>query len=394
MIRLLAALAIVGGTIHTGRGPALENATVLIDGDRIVAVGPDVDVPRDAFVIDARESQITPGFVHVGSRLGVEEVALESSSVEATLPPASDPVRAALRVADTFDTHTLVLPESRIAGITSAVVVPIGGVVSGLALWADLADPANIVRRDVALRLAIEGSAQEGSRAAAFLRLREVFEDARLYRENRGPYLTRRLRDLSASHQDLQVLERALSRELPVLFEVNRASDIQTALEITRDYRLRAILTGVAEGWIVAGEIARSGVPVVVDPLDTLPRNFDRLRSRRDLAARMHRAGVTVAFTCRDPFVRAPRLRLAAGNAVAEGFPYSNALAAISRVPAEILGRSDAGEIRPGAVANIVVWNGDPLEPSSWPVHVLVRGRETDLRSRPDLLTERYLSRR
>lgn len=394
MIHLLAALAIVGGTVHTGDGPPLERATVLIEGSRIVAVGASVDVPRDAAVIDATGAIVTPGFVHVGSRLGVEEIPLESSSVEATLPPNRDSVRAALRAADTFEPYALALPAARAAGITSTVVVPAGGLVSGVALWADLSDPADIVRRDAALRMAVAGGTEEGSRAEAFLRIREVLADTRLYRDNRGPFLSRRLRELSVSAQDLQVIGRALARELPVLFEVNRAADIRTALGIIRENGLRAVLMGVAEGWLVADEIARAGVPVVVDPLDHLPRNFDRLRTRRDLAFFLHRAGVPVAFTCADPFVLAPRLRLAAGNAAAEGFPYEMALGAISRIPAEILGMVGVGVIRPEAIANVVVWNGDPFEPASWPLHVLVRGKEVELRSRQDRLTERYLSRR
>jgi len=99
---------------------------------------------------------------------------------------------------------------------------------------------------------------------------------------------------------------------------------------------------------------------------------------------------VQVAFTLRGESHRPHRLRVAAGNAVARGFPYDDALAAITRLPAEIFGVKDSGVLRPGALANFVVWNGDPLEISSWPLHVFVRGMPVELRSRQDLLTERY----
>ena len=138
-----------------------------------------------------------------------------------------------------------------------------------------------------------------GSRARAFLRLREVLEDARLHRGNRGPYISRRLRQLSLSASDLGVLDRALGGELPVVFEVDRAADIRTVLGIIAEHKLRAVLLGVAEGWQLAERIARADVPVLVDPLQNLPGSFDTLQSRDDNALRLHRAGVRVAFTLR-----------------------------------------------------------------------------------------------
>jgi imidazolonepropionase-like amidohydrolase len=147
---------------------------------------------------------------------------------------------------------------------------------------------------------------------------------------------------------------------------------------------------GVAEGWAVAEEIARAGVPVIVDPIRDLPATFSTLRARPDNAVRLHEAGVTVAFTLRGASRLAPRLRQVAGNAVARGFPYDAAIAAITSVPARIFGMVDAGSIREGALANVTVWNGDPLELTSWPVRMFVRGEAVHLRSREDLLIERY----
>ncbi len=392
MMRLLAAVALVSATVYTGEGPPLEGATIVIDGTRIAAVGREVVVPNGAEVLDVGGAVVTPGLIDAATRLGVSDVRMEKTAVEATLGKDADPVRAALRVADSFNPHSFVIPVARAGGLTSAVVLPSGGLISGQAIWIDLVDEEPIRNASAALLVSVSRHAQdEGGRARFYLRLREVLEDARLFRANRGPYITRKLRQLSISAADLEVLRRALDRELLVLFEVDRAADIRTVLGIIREHRLRAALLGAAEAWMVADEIAAVDIPVLMDPIDNLPSSFDRLQIRSDGALRLYRAGVRVAFTKRGASHFAHRLRWVAGNAVADGFPYEAAMAAITSVPAEIFGMAGSGSVKAGALANLVVWNGDPFEVTTWPTHVFIRGRSIPPRSRQDLLTERYL---
>lgn len=387
----IAAIALTGASVFTGEGALVENATVLIDGNRVSAVGTDVRVPHGARVIDLEGSVVTPGLVDAASRLGVEEVSLEPSSVEGTRGPEGGSIRASLRVADTFNPASFAIPVARAAGITSAEVMPTQGVVSGQSIWVDLVEDEPVRRRSVALHVQVDGiGTQPGQRSRAFLWLREALEDARLYRANRGPYITRKLRKLSVSALDLAALERALEGELKVAFHVDRASDIRTVLEIASEHRLDAVLVGAAEGWKVADEIRKAGVPVLVDPLANLPASFNQLQVREDNAARLHAAGVRLGFSSMGDARRAGRIRQAAGNAVADGLPYEVALAAITRSPAEMFGVGDSGRIAPGALANLVVWNGDPLELTTWATHVFIRGVEVEAVSRQDLLTERY----
>jgi imidazolonepropionase-like amidohydrolase len=398
MIVWLAAVAITGATVYTGAGEPLANATVVIEGSRVQAVGRGLSPPRNARVIDARGAVVTPGLIDAFSRLGLEEVVAESTSVEAVADPVADPVRAALRAADGFDPRSLTLAPARAGGITSAAIVPRGGLVAGLSAWVDLveAEPVRRARLALHVRIGAEGGSPEqparpGARALGFLRLRELFGDARLYRGNRGPYLSGRLRELSVSAVDLDVLGRALAGELPVVFQVDRSADILRVLELVAREDVRAVLAGAAEGWLVARQIAAAGVPVIADALDNLPASFDKLRARDDNAALLHAAGVRVALSGLGDSHFAQRLRHAAGNAVARGLPRAAAIAALTRVPAEIFGIDDAGVLRAGAQANLVVWNGDPLELGSWATHVFVRGREQTLDTRQDALTRRYL---
>jgi imidazolonepropionase-like amidohydrolase len=389
VIRLLLATAIVSATVHTAEGPPLESATVVIDGERIAAVGAGVPVPRGARVIDARGAVVTPGLVDAASRVGLVEIPGDPAGIEGTTP-ATEPIRAALRADDAFNPSSLAIPVARAGGVTSVVAMPAGGVISGQSAWVDLVEQKPVRRAPLALHVAIATGEQPGARSEAWRKLREALVDARLYRSNRGPFIARRLRPLAVTAADVEPLARALEGELPVVFEVDAESDIRTALRIADEFRLRAVLLGAVEGWRAAEAIARARVPVLIDPFENLPASLVAPRARSDNALLLAQAGAQVALTLRGETHLAHRLRQAAGNAVATGFAWDDALAAITRVPCDVFGVSDAGRLRRGALANVVVWNGDPLEVTTWATHVFVRGEEQPLRTRQDALAERY----
>jgi imidazolonepropionase-like amidohydrolase len=394
---LVAALALVNATVHTGDGPPLEHATVVIDGPRISAVGTAVTPPPAAEVVDATGKVVTPGLFAVASRVGEVDAEAEPTSVEGTLPGPADPVRAALRVADTWNPASFTVPIARAGGIGEALVTPAGGQISGQAALVELGAQPSVRRASAALVVSIPGQAAgedeqapAGARSAAFLRLRQVLADTKLYRASHGQFLGNRLRPLSLSAADLEVLERAIEHDLFVLFEVDRKAEIESVLALAREYDLKIALVGAAEAWELAPELAHAHVPVVFDPLRTLPDSFSSLHARADAATVLHAAGVPLVLAELSSPHFAHRLRWAAGNAVAEGLPYDAALAAVTRVPAEIFGEPRSGVLQAGAPATLVLWNGDPLDVTSWAERMWVRGEEAPLRTRQDLLTERY----
>ena len=157
--------------------------------------------------------------------------------------------------------------------------------------------------------------------------------------------------------------------------------------------RRAVVVEGVEEGWMVAPEIAKAGVPVIVDPQDDLPGSFETLGSRLDNAARLHAAGVAVAINGSRDFNNLRQERLNAGLAVANGLPYSAALAGVTLVPAKIWGQdAKIGSLEVGKLADVVVWNGDPLETTSWPTTVLVGGVEQPKDGRHEQLKARYVA--
>jgi imidazolonepropionase-like amidohydrolase len=284
---------------------------------------------------------------------------------------------------------------TRAGGITSVGVVPTGGLIAGQSAWADL-DGASAAEAIAAAPLALHvhlgaGAAGPGSgHATALLRVREAFDDARFFQKNRAGWEHNQARRMAPSRLDLEALAGALDGKLPVVFHVDRAADILSALALAREFKLRPVIAGGAEAWKVARELAAAKVPVIVYPLQ-VPGSFDTLGARDDNAARLFAAGVPVALAGGSDPPNPRRLRQEAGNAVRAGLPHDVAIAAITRVPAEALGMGARyGTLAPGKVANLTVWSGDPLELSTRVVDVVIRGRRTSLRNRQTVLLEKY----
>ena len=141
---------------------------------------------------------------------------------------------------------------------------------------------------------------------------------------------------------------------------------------------------------MVADQLAAAKVPVLVNPLNNLPGSFERLGATLENAARLQKAGVTFAFMTGDAHT-AHNLRQAAGNAVAYGLSWDAALAAMTTVPARIWGIDDRyGTLEPGKDADVVIWDGDPLELTTFADAVFIRGREIPMTSRQIELRDRY----
>jgi imidazolonepropionase-like amidohydrolase len=180
-----------------------------------------------------------------------------------------------------------------------------------------------------------------------------------------------------------------VSGELPLVVHADRASDIEAVLRLTREQKIRTILVGAAEGWLLADALADAKVGVVIDPFVYGAGSVDQLHGRADNAALLRAAGVQVAISGGDTH-NARTLRFAAGNAVRGGMSHADAIAAITRVPAELFGVSDRGVLRDGARADLAAWSGDPLEPSSRLLLLVIDGEVQPLRSRQTELVEAW----
>ncbi len=387
-------VAILGATIHT-MGPAgeIRNGTILIENGTIRAIGANVAVPAGATRIEAAGKIVTPGLFDSLTRLGLVEVSQVDGTVDASIE--NDLITAALNVADGLNPDSSLIPVNRIEGLTHALVAPDAGksLIAGQAAIIQLG-AGEIVLRAPAAMFAVLGEAGAekagGSRAGAILLLREALADARDWADHRADWEKGARRSYALSRLDLEALGPVVRGELPLVVLAHRASDLSAALRLAKDEKLKLILAGANEGWRVAAEIAAAGVPVVLNPLDDLPGSFESLGATLENAARLKAAGVRIAFASFDPH-NARNIRQAAGNAVAYGLPWHDALAAMTIEPARIWGVADRlGSLEPGKEANLVIWDGDPLEVTSYPERILLRGAEIPLHSRQLELRDRY----
>jgi imidazolonepropionase-like amidohydrolase len=274
------------------------------------------------------------------------------------------------------------------------------GVFSGQASFVSLkSGPGFLLRRGAALVVNLGEAGSElagGSRAAALQQLRNALVDAQDYRQNKAAWTRGDRRDYSISGTDLEALQPVLDGEVPMLVRVNRASDISVLLGLGKEFSLRIILLGAAEGWMVATELAAANVAVILDATNNLPTSFDQLNARLDSAAILSAAGVRLTFggESSSQTHNARNITQAAGIAVANGMNWDMALRAITRTPAEIFGIADRlGSLEPGKAADLVVWTDDPLELTSFPEAVFIAGEAVSLENRQTLLRDRYLNR-
>jgi imidazolonepropionase-like amidohydrolase len=393
-------IAITNGRIAT-MGPAgeISGGTILIRDGQIAAVGRDIAIPADARRIDAAGRIVTPGFIASGTGLGLVEV----RSVEA----ADDRATRAAGISAAFDAglglnpDSVLVPVARLGGITRAIVVPVyhgrderALPFAGQAAAVALSGSPMLMRRGVAMVVEMgEGGAERigGARGGQIALLRAMIADARDFSRRRAAYDRGETRDYLLSRVDLEALIPVVEGRMPLLVSVNRASDIRDVLTLAREERLGLILAGAAEGWRVAEEIARAEIPVLLTPVDNLPASFESLGATLANARRLHEAGVLVAIQGNGNH-REREMRYNAGNAVAAGMTWYDALAAITINPARIFDIArEAGSLEPGKEADLVIWDGDPLDTLGRPAAIFIRGQSQPLSSRQTELRDRYL---
>lgn len=389
-----------GATVHTvGAQGTLKDTDVLVRGGSIAAVGTALAAPSGATVVEAKGRPLTPGLYAGLTGLGVEEVSLEPSTVDHTLafgaqqPPQDAQWRPEFDVTLAYNPRSAVIGVNVVEGLTWAVLspgsVPGGSFVAGQGAAVTLDGRYDAVLEGSRSLFVNLGGAQlalsGGSRAGQYMLLEQAIRESRAGTEPAQPLLHAAGREALAQYL-------AGGR---VVFNVDRAADIRRVLAFAKRHGMRAVIAGGAEAWLVADEIAAAGVPVLLDALVNLPGSFDQLGARLDNAARLAKAGVTIAFVqASDPTLNARKLRQVAGNAVAHGLSWDAALAGLTANPAAIFGMGGKrGRIEAGLAADLVLWSGDPLEVTSAADQVWIGGKAMSMRSRQTELRDRYLPR-
>ncbi len=388
-------LVIRGATVHTAAASGtLKDTDVVVRGGVIVAIGPNSFAAPGATVIDAKGKELTPGLFGGLTAIGLEEIAEESQTIDSTLnqksPAWQQQWRPELDVTLAYNPRSLVVPITRVEGVTWTVLTPgdgdsiIGG--EGAAVTLDGRYDAVLPgSRSLFVQMGSTGAAVAGgTRAAEYMLLEQAIREAHAQGAvGQGALLH------SAGRE-------AMIRYLGggrVVFQVDRAADILAVVGFAERHGMKPVILGGDEAWLVAKELARANVPVILNPLNDLPADFDRLGASLENAARLQRAGVRLAFSSGDT-PQARLIRQLAGNAVAHGLPWESALAAITAAPADIFGLgATRGRIAVGQVADLVLWNGDPLEVTTLAQQVWISGRPITMKSRQTELRDRYVEK-
>jgi len=419
--------AITGATVALGDGSEpIENGTVVVRGGMIVAVGKDLMVTMDLPTINGAGKWVTPGLFASITNLGLVDVdaVSESNDVDA----GDSPFGAALDVAPAINPTAQDFAYSRAGGVTRASVTPEAdsSIFAGQGAMIDLGDDYDTVRLPRAFQFVELGERGArlagGSRTSAHALLRNALREAGTFGEGARLIGGRTARsdagggdigvdsrmagdaerpgDVLLTRFDAAALVPVVAGQQKLYVEAHRSTDILAVLDLKKEFpALDMVLVGATEGWMVADRIAAAGVPVITAALSDLPVTFERLAATQSNVGRMVDAGVTVAIGGYETSGDHPRnLPQQAGNLVAlnkrpgaSGLTWGEAFAAITSVPASIAGMGGkVGVLAEGAIGDVVIWDGDPLELSSAPERVFIDGVEQNLDNHQSRLRDRY----
>ena len=347
-------------------------------------------------VIDASNMIVTPGFIATDTEIGIVEI----GALSVTRDDRPSMYNIGFSVFDAFNPNSTLIPWNRANGITSAITLPkySSSPIGGLGSFFDLDSNLNISGIKDMVMVGRVGGSSSGSRAETFALIEDLLDlafsiDSRVIKSNAE--IIKFMSEMPlVSHLDLQIrdihaLYKLANTDLPLIIESNRASDILKLIDLKNKYNLNLVIMGAQEASLVVEQLKDSDIPLIVNPINNIPNSFDELASNINASARLEDAGITLMFN-------APRdhnyhlIRQGAGVAVANGMSYSGAIKALSSNVSKTFKLGSKGFIEEGASADLMIWDADPLEPSSMPIKVFINGIDTDLTTRSSRLRDRY----
>jgi imidazolonepropionase-like amidohydrolase len=400
--------AVTNVRIVTGAGGIVESGTIVIENDRIVALGEDVRIPAGAEVIDGTGQTAYPGMIDSGTRLGLVEVGSDPRTIDDREVGDVVPHMEALTA---VNPNSVAIPVTRVSGVTTVIAEPSGGLFPGQAALINLHGytPEQmsvggirmmkvtfpVTRRPGRFEQRTEEELKK-EREKAMKTLDEVWEGAVLYARIDSAYRANPESGRRPEYNPaMTAMLPAVRGEMPLVVYVESATDILEALAWVRKHRIpKPVFSGVSEGWRVADKIAEAGIPCLVGPtLSTPTRASDRYDKAYANAGLLHKAGVKVALRTGDA-ENVRNLPFNAGFAAAYGMGKEAALRAVTLSPAEIFGVADQiGSIEVGKKANLFLANGDPFETQTKITKVFIDGYDIPLENRQTRLYEEFLQR-
>jgi len=426
-------VALRGGKLLTVSHGTIEKGVLLIENGKITAVGTadSVKIPKDARVIDVSGMTVYPGLIDSETALGLTEISAEQMTNDLVEP--SDEIMPHMHVYDAYHAESELIPVTRLNGITNAIVAPASrDTLPGQDSFVQLAGKSSedaLLIRDIAMPLNFSGQQRRGERGdrgkfpstrmGLAAQLRQAFLDAQDYAQHWADYEKKKADyekdkndtaakpDSSAQPEDkekgkkqppsppkrdlkLEALLPYLQGKKLVVLAADEANDLQTAVGLAHEFKLKFVLNHISHAQSVLDYVASLKVPVIVGPIYEDPKPEERYDAVYSLPAQLSKRGVKIAFASYDAH-NSRNLPYQAGFAVAFGLPYDEALKAITLNAAEIWGVDDKlGSLDAGKTANVVVATGDPLDMRTDVKQVFIEGKEIPMTSRQTRLRDQY----
>ena len=403
--------AIVNARIVTVSGAVIENGTVLIQDGKIAAVGANLSVPANAEKIDGKGLSVYPGMIDAGTNLGLAEIPL---GAKATMDVAeTGDMNANAKAITGINPHSSHINVTRVNGITTVLSLPTGGTIAGqsaiINLWgatqAEMAvEPTfslviNFPRISTFSGFGqpqIEFSEAVKRRDTQLEALKKMFKDAESYARIKDAYEKDKTLPSPVTDLRLEAMIPYIRGEKPIIFTAERERDIRGVVKFVEDTKVKGIILGGQDAWKAADGLKKNNIPVIYTNIFNLPvlddEAYDYLY---ESPSKLQQAGVKFAISTGNDGAQVRDLPYQAGLAGAYGLSKDEALKSVTLYPAQILGIADKfGSIEQGKIANIVVTDGDLLEPRTNIKYLFINGRLIPLTSRHTELYEQFKDRK
>ena len=389
-------IVIKNATIFDGIVDSSFNGHILIKDGYIKKISKSSMIQGDK-VIDVKGQIVTPGLIASDTEIGIVEI----GALSVTRDDESNIYDIGFSIHSAFNPNSTLIPWNRSNGITSAITLPrnTSSPIGGLGSFFVLDSKKYITSNADMVLVGRLGASGSSSRAETLSLMDDILSfgsslnkkdiasdftiDEIIESSSIATYLNLKTRDVKA-------LFKLFNKNLPLIIKSHRASDILNLINLKKKYNLNLIIMGAQEASLVIDEIAQNDIPLIINPINNIPNSFDELASNINLAQRLEIAGITMMFNAsRDHNYHL--IRQGAGIAVANGLSYGSAIKALTSNVASVFNIEKRGSIKVGNYADIIIWENDPLEPSSMPERVFINGIETDLTTRSTRLRDRYI---
>lgn len=373
-------IALTNGRLYTIDNGIIEQGTILLDGEKIAAVGTDVAIPADAQVIDVEGRIVTPGFIDAHTHIGIDEEIHQPIGDDCN--EMTEPNTAELRAMDAINYRDLSFQDAVKAGITTVMITPgsanvFGGLIAVMKT-AGRTYKEMLLNGEAGLKMAFgenpkrvygEKDKTPSTRMATMAIARQGFYEAK-------EYLKKSEEDREFSLQT-EHIAKALDGGIPVRAHAHRADDIMTAIRLRDEFHLDLVVEHCTDGHLIVDELKEAGVPVAVGPSLSNRAKVEMENVTFRTPGVLASAGIDVAIITDAPCTPIQYLPICAGMAMREGMTEEDAFKALTIVPAKILKVDDRlGSLTAGKDADVVVWNNHPMEIMGRPEMVFVNGKQ------------------